>query len=321
MILFSSCDWHTEKQSGEEKIHRFDRIVDEYASLNSFSALQRMNTEYPQATRLLIEDVLEIGKVQDPRIEQKLREFYLDSTMQVLLEAVHDEYDNLDQEEKELNKVFSQLKEIDPNFQIPKIYTQISGLNQSIIVGDGVLGISLDKYLGTDYPLYKKYYYDYQRRLFKRSRIVPDALFYYLSSIYSLPDDQSHTLLDYMLDFGKISWVIAHLRNVSLTEQAGIDQAQAGYYTLHEATVWNYLKSHHILETKNLTLIKNYMMPQPITKDFSVMNPGQIGTWFGIRIIDCYMKSHKNITIKTLLYDNNYQAILQASGFHPGLSK
>ena len=31
--------------------------------MNSFSALQKMNTDYPQVTKLLIEDVLAIGEV------------------------------------------------------------------------------------------------------------------------------------------------------------------------------------------------------------------------------------------------------------------
>ena len=37
----------------------------EYVTMNSFSALQKMNTDYPQVTKLLIEDVLAIGEVDD----------------------------------------------------------------------------------------------------------------------------------------------------------------------------------------------------------------------------------------------------------------
>ena len=78
-MFFSSCRWSsvpwwTDGQSDKgEKIFRYDRLVDEFVSLNSFTSLQRMNTEYPAATRLLIEEVLAIGAVQEPRIEQRLR--------------------------------------------------------------------------------------------------------------------------------------------------------------------------------------------------------------------------------------------------------
>ena len=66
-MFFSSCRWSsvpwwTDSQSDKgEKIFRYDRLVDEFVSLNSFTSLQCMNTEYPAATRLLIEEVLAIG--------------------------------------------------------------------------------------------------------------------------------------------------------------------------------------------------------------------------------------------------------------------
>ena len=66
-MFFSSCRWSsvpwwTDGQSDKgEKIFRYDRLVDEFVSLNSFTSLQRMNTEYPAATRLLIEEVLAIS--------------------------------------------------------------------------------------------------------------------------------------------------------------------------------------------------------------------------------------------------------------------
>ena len=111
-MLVTSCQWSPAswRPKGDDgvklKIHRYDRVVDEFVSLNSFSSLQRMNVEYPMATRLLIEDVLAIGSVEEPRIEQRLRRFYMDSTMQVLLEDVHNKYADLDAEEEELSKGF-----------------------------------------------------------------------------------------------------------------------------------------------------------------------------------------------------------------------
>ena len=317
LFFFSSCDWQYESRPAKEKIHRFDRLVDEYVSLNSFSALQRMNTEYPQATRLLIEDVLEIGKVQEPRIEQRLRTYYLDSTMQVLLDAVHKEYPDLDDEEKELGEVFSKLKEIDPDFRIPGMYAQISGLNQSIVVGDDVLGISLDKYLGQDFDLYKKYYYLYQRSQFNRNRIVPDALYYYLSSSYPLYDAKPHTLLDFMLDYGKFTCVIARLRNVSPYEQAGIDKKRMQVYKKYETAIWNSMLKSGTLETKDLSVIRKFMIPQELSDVLTENEPAQIGIWIGIRIMESYMKNNPDVGLKELLRMHDYSNILEQSGYTP----
>jgi len=43
-------------------------------------------------------------------------------------------------------------------------------------VADTLIGISLDKYLGTDYTLYKEFYTDVQRQQMTRDNIVSDAM-------------------------------------------------------------------------------------------------------------------------------------------------
>lgn len=322
LLLLSSCQWHfnswfSDEAGQEGKIFRYDRIVDEFVSLNSFAALQRMNTEYPQATRLLIEDVLEIGHVQDNHIEQRLREFYLDSTMQVLFEAVHQEFGDLHPEEVELGKAFRKLKKIDPEFRIPHLYSQISGLNQSIVVGDSVLGISLDKYLGENFPLYKKYYYACQRRQFKRDRIVPDVLYYYLSSEYPLPPARNHTFLDFMVDYGKLTWIVAEVRDVSLLEQAGISKEMARAYEQFEQKGWKWILAHNALLTTDLTVVREFMMPLPQGGVLVPGMPEQIGIWYGIKIVDSYMKKHPDVSVKSLLHMTDYQTLYKESGFKP----
>lgn len=322
-MIFASCRWNAGRWwadgegDKEERIFRYDRLVDEFVSLNSFSSLQRMNTEYPTATRLLIEDVLGIGSVQDSRIEARLRDFYLDSTMQVLLEDVHDEYAELSDEERELSKVFHRIKEVDPAFKIPFMYAQISGLNQSIVVGDSLLGISLDKYLGADYPLYRKYYHNYQRRVMDRSRLVPDALFFYLSHEYPLPENRTHTLLDWIMDYGKIHWVIARCRGISLEEEMGFDERRIRWFKEHEGEVWAWLTDGDVLHTADMTMIRALMEPRGNTPAMGKESPDQIGLWVGGQIVAHYMKCHPRVTLDELLRLTDYDSMLRDSGYHP----
>ena len=167
-------------------IDRYDRVLDEYVSLGSYNALHRMNTQYPMETKLLIEDVLELGRVNEPNVEQRLRTFYLDSTVQVLLDEVHRQYNDISDLEADFNQAFEELQRQDPTFRRPHVYTQISCLNQSIVVGDTLIGISLDKYLGADFPLYREYYTDEQRAQMTREAIVQDAINAYLQYVHSL---------------------------------------------------------------------------------------------------------------------------------------
>lgn len=181
-----------EKPAMTMKIDRYDRLLDEYVSLGSYTALHRMNTQYPMETKLLIEDVLELGRVDEPDVEKRLRHYYLDSTVQVLLDEVHRQYSDLSDVEADFEHVFRQLKKEDPSFREPHVYSQVSCLNQSIVVGDTLIGISLDKYLGTDFPLYKEYYSDEQRAQMNRSAIVSDAISAYMQYLKNVSDPLSY---------------------------------------------------------------------------------------------------------------------------------
>lgn len=322
-VVTSSCQWRSglwERDDSvyeDEKILRYDRLVDEFVSLNSFSALHRMNTEFPRATRLLIEDVLAIGSVEESLIEQRLREFYLDSTMQVLLDGVHNEYVDLSVEEEDMFSVFNQIKENDAEFKIPIVYAQVSGLNQSIVVGDSVLGISLDKYLGSDYPIYKKYYHDYQRRLMNRSRLVPDAVYYYLTHEYPLPADRVHTLLDKITHYGKMHWIIAKCREISLLEEAGLDDERIDWYRKNEGEVWKVINNKNLLFSADMAMVKRLTTPRDGTPTFSDNAPDRIGLWIGLQIVDHYMERHPDLSIGELIAMTDYETMLKESGYNP----
>jgi len=212
VILFEACELKLkpfEEESVKQRIEvrRYDRLESQYLTTGDFSALQQMNTDYPMETRTLLEDVLRIGEVNDPQINHKFLAFYQDSTLQTIISDAESQYANMEDINKQLNSAFDRLKVYIPAIPIPQVYAQIGALDQSIVVGNQTIGISLDKYLGKDYPLYKKYYYPAQIKTMTRENIVPDCLNFYLLSLYPMYDFESRTQLERDLHIGKIMWV------------------------------------------------------------------------------------------------------------------
>ena len=80
MILCVSCEWQLKlSNNGDEDVNvtieRYDRIEGLYLTTGDYSALQQMYTNYPMQTRMLIEDMLHLGKVDDPEINTKFLAF------------------------------------------------------------------------------------------------------------------------------------------------------------------------------------------------------------------------------------------------------
>ena len=167
-----------------------------------------MNTEYPIETKTLIENLLQIGEVSDHDINEKFLRFYQDSTLQTLINDAESEYANMDDINADLEKSFGNLKKWIPEMPLPHVYTQIGALDQSIVVGDKMIGVSLDKYMGAKYPLYKKYGYPHEQlETMGRDNIVPDCITFYLLSLYPMRNYNSRSQLEKDLHMGKAMWV------------------------------------------------------------------------------------------------------------------
>lgn len=212
LFIFEGCELKLkpfEDEAVEHKIEvcRYDRLESQYLTTGDFSALQQMNTEYPMETRTLLEDILHIGEVNDPQINHKFLTFYQDTTLQTIISDAESQYANIDDINTLFNSAFNNLRKHIPSIPVPHIYTQIGALDQSIVIGNKMIGISLDKYLGEKYPLYKRYYSPSQLKTMSRDYIVPDCLSFYLLSLYPMNDFESRSQIERDLHIGKIMWV------------------------------------------------------------------------------------------------------------------
>ena len=210
-LLFSGCKFSLKAFEDDDKalveVVRYDRLESQYLTTGDFSALQQMNTDYPMETRTLIEEVLRIGDVSDPKINKAFLTFYQDSTLQRLISDAELQYANMDDVNTGLCNAFARLRIFLPAVSVPDVYAQIGALDQSIVIGNNTIGICLDKYLGENYSLYKKYYDAEHRKTMTRDNIVPDCLNFYLLSLYPLSDSETRQQIDRDLHRGKMQWV------------------------------------------------------------------------------------------------------------------
>ncbi|MEG1580864.1 MAG: gliding motility lipoprotein GldB [Bacteroidaceae bacterium] len=299
------------------KISRFDILLSDYVETGNFSFLQRMKTEYPIETKILIENVLHLGGVNDVAVSQKMRAYYSDPTLSKLMKDVSAKFKDLSKYEKQLSEAFSTLRKACPKVRKPRVYSFVSALNQSIVVSDTLVGISLDKYLGDDYSLYKKYYLDYQRQTMKPSRIVPDFLYFYLGSEYPDPQKEKRTLLYEMIKAGKINWVISKITDTSINKTLGLTDKSEQWWQENGKAVWQGLNKNNgkLLNTTDSATIHSAMLVVPNAAPEIKNKFEGCGVIIGTYIIKEYMSRHSNFTICNLLHTNDYSRLLKESGY------
>lgn len=314
---FVACNWLSDYKSDRKavdgvKVHRYDRLLEEYIASNSFSSLQKLNSEYPQETRFLIEDVLSIGNVSDENIYQRLREYYADTLLRVISRDAEEKFRDMSGIEKDFSRAFRNLRRELPQLGIPRIYAMNSALNQSVVVGDSILGFSIDKYLGSDYHLYEHFYYDYQRRSMSPEYIVPECMRFYLLSEYPFPWEWHRTLLDHIIHQGKIHWVVSRLLETkTLEDEMGYTQAEGEWCRERRDSIWNYLSTSGQLHSTDPRLVRVYMHPSECCYPLGKDAPTEVGVWLGTHIVDDYMKKNKGTSIADLLRETDYRAILK----------
>jgi hypothetical protein len=214
LLLVTACEFklkpnEDDNDAGHIKVERYDRLQSRYLVTGDFSALQQMNTEYPLETRTLVEKMLQLGEVSNHDINERFLRFYQDSTLQTIISDAESEFANMDDINTQFSQAFSKLQELLPDMPLPRIYAQIGALDQSVVVGDRMIGISLDKYMGARYPIYQRYgYSNEQLATMSRTYIVPDCLSFYLLSLYPMPGYDRRSQLEKDLHMGKVQWVV-----------------------------------------------------------------------------------------------------------------
>ncbi len=300
------------------QIHRFD--LDLFAvppdSLKNY--VPRLQTQYGTFFKLFTYEMIHIGGPQDPTFLSDLKRFSTDKITYKIRKETARVYPDVKWLEKDLTLAFKYYHYYFPEKKIPQVYTCISYFNQSIVVADGILGISLDKYLGKNcsfYPLLDLP--QYKRANMCKERIVPESMYAWALSEFPY-NDPTDNLLGEMIYQGKLMYFVdAMLPDVDDSLKIGYSAKQLNFCKTSEEAFWTFLVEQKLLFSTDFMLKRKLIKDAPFTTCFTNASPGRTGVWIGWQIVRTYMKNNPKVTLRQLMSNNNYQQILDDSGYSP----
>ncbi len=261
--------------------------------------------------------MIQIGGTDKPSFVQELSSFINDT---LIKQAKADVAQNIDtiRFRKELEIAFRHYKYYFPEKELPRIYTCISGFNQSVVIADNLIGISLEKYLGTKCKFYEKLGLPaYKRRNMHSGKMVPDMIQAWADAEWP-KSDKENTLFSYMIQQGKVLYFLdAIFPEMNDTIKVGFTKKQLEFCKKSEAKMWTFLAEHKILFTTDRMSIKRFIDDAPYTGPFTEESPGRTGVWLGWQIVRAYMKTHPDKKLPDLMNNQDFQGILNQSGYQP----
>lgn len=258
-----------------------------------------------------------IGGSDQPKFIEMLNSFVKDTLVQQLKVTVSEKIDTVELR-NELVSAFKHYRFYFPNKEIPLIVTCISGFNQSVVTSGNLIGISLEKYLGGESKFFEQLGLPaYKRRNMHPEKIVPDAM--YALAVTEWPKaENANSLLSQMIYEGKMMYfVAAMLPELHDSLKIGFTKKQLDFCRKDEASMWTFLAEHKQLFTTDRMSIKRFMDDGPYTASFTENSPARTGVWIGWQIVRSYMGKNPDIKLPDLMNNNDFQGILNQSGYQP----
>lgn len=301
-------------------IIRFDKELFNLDIYNLSQGAKKLSEKYPAFFSLYTNKIIEIGDISKDWFPDALSAFVTDQAIYGIYKRTQTVFPNLDSLGPSIEANFGRFKALFPEKQVPEIYTYISGFNQSLVTAENILGISLEKYLGTKEPLYNKVYPPiplYQRQNMYPERIPVDMLRAWIESGFEyLPEHDN--LLSRMIYEGRNMYLLHELQpEIPDTLLWGISSSKLRFCIESEKQMWTYLIENKLLFSTDHFRISQFIEDAPFTKDFSQESPGRAVVWIGYRIIERYLKKNSSADIKELMGETNFQKILNDARYNP----
>jgi len=295
------------------KLRHFENDLFNIDTINTLAGMQQLDSLYPDFFRDIYLSKI-IPALQNPQIfdlflkTPQIRQLY--DTTQIVLGDFSIYKNQLDQSFKYYKYHF-------PDAEIPEIITYISEYSLGNFVADGMVGIGLDFFLGSNYPRYNPGFFPaYIRRSMNKEHLVSKTMEAVASDMVG--DIEGDRLIDYMIHNGRKYYVLdlllPHAPDSILLQYSG---TQVKWLEENELQIWSHFIGEDLLYSTRYKDIRKLVDYSPNAPGMPSEAPGRTANWVGWNIVKAYMKRHPEVTPAELLEMKNGQEILDGSKYKP----
>ncbi len=299
-------------------IKRFDKELFEADPSRIGDLIPVLKEKYGRFFLIFNYRIAGLGPDENPEYPEILKAFVTNYLNYKIYQRTTEVFPDISFVETELENAFKHYKYYFPEMQIPEIITYVSDISLSVISDSLLLGIGLDKYLGTDEPLYRQLgVYNYLVRGMYKERITADCM--RLWAITEFPfNDSVNNLVNHMIYEGMVMYFVDRMiPDKPDTLKWDFSSGQMDFCRNNEKMMWAYLVEQKLLFNSDRFTIDKYVREGPFTKDFSTESPARAAVWLGFRIVTSYMDRHKGLSLGKLMGERDYQKILNESYYNP----
>lgn len=307
----------TDSEKVEFKIKRFDQDLIKLDTANFEEGVKSLYDKYPEFMGVYISEILGQNPADTAETAKLLRGFLTDTVFQSVNSKAFETFKDVTVLEQDIKDSYAYIHHYFPEIKLPELYFFVSGFNRPIILTDKFIGVGVDLYLGSDYPRYLDFTYKYLTYTMRPEGIAPDVVSALLFKSFPFNSNEER-LLDNMIYRGKVMYLLSVVMpNQKPHDLMGYTNIQWEWSRKYEKEIWNTILDQNDLFSTDVAKIRKYLNDAPFTTPVSQDSPGRLGTWVGWQIVQSYMDNNDDVALETLMKENNYQKILDKSGYRP----
>lgn len=300
------------------ELNRFDRVMFDTKPAEVRLELTDLYPIHGEFIDLYTERIIKIGPLNGDNFDDYLDAFINDTVIRKVADTVAVTFANFDGIINGIEKGFQHYQYYFPNKTVPRIYTYISGFNESLIVADSLIGVSLDKYLGHDCIFYQYLGIPkYKIENMVPSKIVPDLFYAWALTEFPMSDSVNNLLANMIYQGKLIYYTEAMKPNLPDSLLIGYSGQKLKWCIQNEASMWAYLVEKRLIYSVERFDLQKFIGDSPYTNEFSENSPGRTGIWLGWQIVRSFMQNHSEISLAQLMEIDDAQRILAQSKYYP----